>query len=212
MKSSPLLNKFLEKLQLAIFQELDLTSSVDVSKLKTILGVDSAYKDDELMVTVGVIWDLERREVIGQSSIVSEPTYEYVPGLLFMREAPSIVELIEKMNSEWDLLIVDGHGILHPRKAGLAVIVGVIVDKPTVGVAKKLFVGEESGEGSMGPVYFNNQILGYWFKDKNRFYVSPGYKVSLEDIPAMISLMGGYPEPIKLADKLARKKIREILC
>lgn len=211
MKTSPLLNKFLEKLQTAISQKLDLTSGIDLGRLRTILAVDSAYRDDELMVTVGILWDLKRNQAIRNSYIISKPTYEYVPGLLFMREAPSIVELVEKIDDEWDLLVVDGHGVLHPRKAGLAVMVGITVDKPTIGIAKKLLVGEETGEDYMGPVYFNGQLLGYWFKDRNRFYVSPGYKVSVEDIPVIVNLLGGrYPEAMKLADKLARKKIREM--
>lgn len=211
MKTSHLLNKYLEKLQTAISQKLDLTSGIDIGRLKTILAVDSAYRNDELMVTVGVLWDLEKNQATRQSYIISEPTYEYVPGILFMREAPSIVELVEKIDGGWDLLMVDGHGLLHPRKAGLAVMVGITVDKPTIGIAKKLLIGEEAGEGYMGPVYLNGELLGYWFKDRNKFYVSPGYKVCLEDIPVIVNLLGGrYPEPMKLADKLARKKIKEI--
>ncbi len=213
MKMSPLLNKFLEKLQSAISQKIDEASGIDIGRLRTILAVDSAYRNDELMVTVGVLWDLEKNQATGQSYIISRPTYEYVPGLLFMREAPSIVELVEKIDSGWDLLMVDGHGLLHPRKAGLAVMVGITVDKPTIGIAKKLLVGEEVGEGYMGPVYLNGQLLGYWFKDRSRFYASPGYKVSIEDIPVIVNLLGGrYPEAMKLADRLARKKIKEINC
>jgi len=211
MESSHLLNKFLEKLQIAISRSLNLSSGLDISRLETIIAVDSAYKNNELMVTVGVLWNLKTKEIIKESYVVSKPAYEYIPGLLFIREAPSLVEVVEKIGGEWDLLIVDGHGILHPRRAGLAVIAGFILDKPALGIAKKLLVGEEAGEENMGPVYLDGKVLGFWFKDKRKFYVSPGYKVRVEEIPEIINLMGGrYPEPLKIVDRLARKKINEI--
>ncbi|MCL7382947.1 MAG: endonuclease V [Thaumarchaeota archaeon] len=211
MESSRLLNKFLEKLQIAISRNLNLSSYLDISKLEKILAVDSAYKNSELMVTVGVLWSLKIKDIIEESYVVSKPTYEYIPGLLFIREAPSIIEVVEKISGGWDLLIVDGHGVLHPRRAGLAVIAGFMLDKPTLGIAKKLLVGEEAGGGDMGPVYLDGKVLGFWFKDKRKFYVSPGYKIGVEEIPEIIKLMGGrYPEPLEIADRLARKKVNEI--
>ncbi len=211
MESSHLLNKFLEKLQIAISRNLNLSSDLDISKLEKIVAVDSAYKNNELMVTVGVLWSLKKKEIIKESYVVSKPTHEYIPGLLFIREAPSLVEVVEKIGDGWDLLIVDGHGILHPRRAGLAVIAGFILNKPTLGIAKKLLVGEEAGDEKMGPVYLDGKVLGFWFKDKRKFYVSPGYKVGVEEIPEIINLMSGrYPEPLKIVDRLARKKISEI--
>ncbi|MEM3398193.1 MAG: endonuclease V [Nitrososphaerota archaeon] len=213
MESAFLLNKFLEKLQIAISRSIDLSSGLDAHRVETVLAVDSAYKG-ELMITVGVLWSLKSEETISVAQVLSKPTYEYIPGLLFMREAPSIIEVVEKISREhiWDLLVVDGHGILHPRKAGLAVIVGFILDKPTLGLAKKLLVGMEAGEGCKGPVYLEGRILGFWFKNKRRFYASPGYKVRVEEIPEIINIMGGYPKPLELADRLARKKINEVGC
>ncbi|MCS7126663.1 MAG: endonuclease V [Aigarchaeota archaeon] len=208
MESSQLLNKFYEKLQIAIARNLILGKGLDVSRLKNILAVDSAYRDGELMVTAGIIWDVEGEEMIKESYIISKPTYSYIPGLLYVREAPAILELVEKIDYPWDLLLVDGHGILHPRRAGLAVVVGFILDKPVVGVAKKLLVGKEVGEGREGPIYLDGELSGYWFKDEKKFYVSPGYKVRVEDIVGVIRLLGGrYPKPLEIADKLARKKI-----
>lgn len=212
MESTPLLNKFLEKLQIALSRNIDLSSDLDIRKLEFVLAVDSAYKK-ELMVTAGILWNLKNEEIVSEAYILSKPTYEYIPGLLFMREAPSIIEVVEKISKEhvWELLIVDGHGILHPRRAGLAVIVGFILNKPTLGVAKKLLVGEEAGEGFGGPVYLDGQILGFWFKNKKKFYASPGYKIRVEEIPEIIDTMGRhYPKPLEIADKLARKKISEI--
>jgi len=208
-----LFNKFLEKLQTAISRNLDLSSGLDISRLETVLAVDSAYKEDELMVTVGILWSIKRKEIIEESFVACKPTFEYIPGLLFIREAPSLIEVVEKISDRWDLLIVDGHGILHPRRAGLAVVAGFILGKPTLGIAKRLLVGEEGGGEDMGPVYLYGQVMGYWFKNKRKFYASPGYKVRIEEIPEIINLMGGrYPEPLEIVDRIARKKIDEVHC
>ncbi|MEN2974832.1 MAG: endonuclease V [Candidatus Caldarchaeales archaeon] len=211
MEPSPHLNRFFEKLQSAISRSLSQYGVLEVTELKKVLAVDSAYGDNDQMVTVGVVWDIEGKEVVEESYVISKPTYPYIPGLLYIREAPAILEVVEKIVSTWDLLLVDGHGILHPRRAGLAVIVGFILDRPVLGVAKKLLVGREGGAGVTGPIYLDGEVLGYWFKEDKKFYVSPGYKIRLEDVPKIIRLLGNrYPEPLEIVDRLARKKIYEV--
>ncbi|MCF8885172.1 MAG: endonuclease V [Nitrososphaerota archaeon] len=200
-----LFKNFFEKIQLAISRTVVLKSTLDLSKIKNVVAVDSAYKNDELMVTGAIVWSLEKREVLWRSYIECKPTYPYTPGLLYLREGPAILKILEDINLEWDLLLVDGHGVLHPRRAGLATVVGFILDVPTIGVAKRLLVGEEAGGEGFGYVLVDGEVLGYWFRDGGKFYVSPGYGLSIEDVLNFMRFMENrYPEPLKIVDRYVR--------
>jgi deoxyribonuclease V len=125
----------------------------------------------------------------------------YVPGLLMLREAEPIFRTLKQLNNDFDLLLIDGHGLLHPRKCGLACYVGVTLDRPTIGVAKKLLCGTVRSDSA---IELDGQILGHAIDiaGKKKLYVSAGHRISLETaVKIVIELgKGGMPEPLRLAD------------
>ncbi|MCG3108298.1 Endonuclease V [Metallosphaera sp. J1] len=155
-------------------------------------GVDVAYKG-EMGVAV-VVCDGETQIIKKVKGRVSFP---YIPGLLFMREAPLMVKALEDVKP--DLLLVDGHGIAHPRRSGIATVLGVLLETPTVGVAKSRLVGEIVEEGGVNYVTLNGERVGV---KVGKYYYSPGNLVSLDDV-IQLSRMG-YPKVLREADRLSK--------
>lgn len=143
----------------------------------------------------------------------------YVPGLLSFREAPILLEALRRVRSGPDLLLVDGHGVAHPRGLGLAAHVGLHVEVPTVGVAKSLLCGEHErpgrARGDWRGLVLRGRRVGLVLTtrdDVRPVYVSAGHRVAL--FPAarrVLQLATRYrlPEPIRHADALSRRLARE---
>jgi deoxyribonuclease V len=103
------------------------------------------------------------------------------------------------------MILVDAHGRLHPRRAGLATIVGVLMERPTVGIAKSRLTGEVRGEGMISPVFLRGKVEGLCIRNGKEFYVSPGNMISLDEIKKWLeSRECKYPEELVEAD--ARSK------
>ncbi|MBA4184484.1 MAG: endonuclease V, partial [Acidobacteria bacterium] len=142
----------------------------------------------------------------------------YVPGLLSFRETPVAVKALEKLTVAPDLILCDGQGLAHPRRFGIACHIGLIVDVPTVGVAKSLLVGkfENLGEtrGSTAPLMHRGEQVGVVLRTKDKVqpvYVSIGHRISLKTATGFVLQCAPkyrLPETTRLADKLAsyRKK------
>jgi len=175
------------------------------SKIKTICGVDVSYNGDKAYCSA-VILDKKSLSVIesqGSSCTVSAP---YIPGLFMLREAKPILLTIKKLREDFDVLLVDGHGILHPRNCGLACYVGLKLDKPVIGVAKKLLCGEIQ---SNSKITLDGKILGYQIVNKKDIYVSVGHKINLRTAKKIVKEAildcNWYPEPLKIADQKSKK-------
>jgi deoxyribonuclease V len=109
-----------------------------------------------------------------------------------LREAGPIMHTLGMLKNDYDLLMVDGHGLLHPRRCGLACYVGVTLDKPTIGVAKSRLCGTVRSDCF---VEVGGEILGYAI---NRLYVSVGHRISLKTAIAIVEEFG--TQPLRLAD------------
>ncbi|HEY9147853.1 MAG TPA: deoxyribonuclease V, partial [Gammaproteobacteria bacterium] len=117
-----------------------------------------------------------------------EPTrFPYVPGLLSFREVPAVLAALEQLSALPDLLLCDGQGIAPPRRLGIASHLGVLLDLPTIGVAKSRLVGEhaEPGEekGAWQPLTDKGETLGCVLRSRSNvkpLYISPGHRVSVE--------------------------------
>lgn len=147
-------------------------------------------------------------------SVVHEPvTFPYVPGLLSFRESPLVLHACEKLTTEFDLLLVDGQGIAHPRRVGLASHLGLLLDKPAIGCAKSRLIGEstepETAPGSWTEITDDGEIIGAVLRTRRNVrpvYVSIGHKVDLETCIRWVMACGkGYriPEPLRLAHMVA---------
>ena len=144
-------------------------------------------------------------------------TLPYIPGLLSFRESPLILAACEKLCNVPDLILIDGQGIAHPRRVGLASHVGLFLDLPTIGCAKSILcgrhrpVGEEAG--SHAELLDNGELIGAALRTKSRVrpvYVSVGHRIDLASaLQWVIKCCRGYrlPEPTRLAHLAAAGRL-----
>ena len=163
----------------------------DFGKINHICGVDVAYTGYTAYCSA-VVTD-RNSQLLESVDAETATTHPYVPGLFMLREAEPIFHTLRMLKSDYDLLLIDGHGLLHPRKCGLACYVGVMLDKPTIGVAKSLLCGTVRPDGF---VELCGEILGYAVSKK--LYVSVGHRVSLKTAIAILRELG--TEPLSMAD------------
>jgi len=151
--------------------------------------------------------------VIDESSSVAEACVPYVPGFLFFREGPVLMAAVEKLHIQPDALIIHGCGINHPRFAGLASHVGVILKLPTVGVSKRPLCGEYAEPrlpGSFTALTFEGKLLGFVLKtgiNTKPIFVSPGNRMSLFGALHLVrrcTRQHRLPEPLRLAHARVR--------
>jgi len=148
---------------------------------------------------------------IGESVVRGEITFPYIPGLLSFREIPLLLKAWEKLNPKPSLVVVDGVGIAHPRRMGIATHLGLILGVPTIGCAKNVLTGVyeepniEAGSFSYLHDPKTGERIGVALRTKQSVkpvFVSPGHLITLEDsIETIRSCVRGYriPEPTRLA-------------
>jgi deoxyribonuclease V len=179
--------------------------------IAVVAGVDAAYSGDRAFGACVVV-DEELR-VVESSSVSFEAGFPYVPGFLAFREAP-VAMLAARSVAGFDVLLVNGHGVAHPRGCGLACFVGIGLDAPTVGVARGLLVGEVGAtQWGWAPVIYEGDVVGAELRREGAspIYVSVGHRVSLEscvDIVSRLRVGGGLPEPLRLAHLSAEEERR----
>jgi len=200
-----------------------------------VAGVDQAFLTDaEPERAVSAVVVLRGGAVVERVHAVTPLSIPYVPGLLSFREGGSIVAALRELETDPDLLLFDGSGRIHFREAGLATHVGVLVDRPSVGVAKSLLCGrprepvDELAEGARAPIEADGRmetepgtVVGYAYQSRqypgsrriNPLYVSPGHRVSATTAVDLVERCGGdykLPEPTRLADAYADEVKREV--
>lgn len=173
------------------------------NSIRNVCGIDVSYKDLNAFCSA-VIVNKNTLEIIEIANKKSIAKYSYIPGLFMLREAKPLLRTLRLLKNKFDLVLIDGHGILHPRKCGLASYIGIMIDKPTIGVAKKLLCGSIIENNY---VEYNKTILGYRISknnNKKNIYVSVGHKISLEtaiDIIKKLTKKSEFiPEPLRIAD------------
>lgn len=183
-----------------------------IGQVRTVGGVDAAFTGDSL-IAAAVVLDLSSLETLEQVAIRQPLEFPYVPGLLSFREAPGVLAALARLKALPDVLIVDGHGLAHPRRLGIACHLGVLLDMPAIGCAKSVLVGEhappENQAGSLAELADAGEVVGMAVRARTNVrpvYVSVGHRV---DLPSAVRLVlacgGGYrlPEPTRRADRLA---------
>jgi len=186
--------------------------------IKTVAGADISYsKGSNLFFAAVLILAYPDLEVIEEASSSAQVSFPYIPGLLTFREGPPLLQAFAKIKRVPDVVIFDGQGISHPRGIGLASHLGLFLNIPTIGCAKKRLVGthEEVGieAGSIAPLRFGNKTIGAAVRTKSNVqpvYISPGHKIGLDKaISIALSSCSGYrlPEPVRQAH-LAVNRLR----
>ena len=177
----------------------------DFGSINSICGVDIAYSDSNSNAAFcsAVIMDRNMQKLIESVDVQTIVKYPYVPGLLMLREAEPIFYTLKMLKNTYELMLIDGHGLLHPRKCGLACYIGVTLDKPTIGVAKSRLCGRVRPDGF---VELDGEILGYAISKK--LYISVGHRLTLKTAIALVKELG--IEPLRLADINSRKNKEKV--
>jgi len=213
--------KKLEETQKKIAKKVVIKDSIKINDIKTVAGFDLAYHNRKV-ICAGVILDFKTMEVLEKRYVILDEKFPYIASFLMFREGPPIIELYPELKNEPDILMIDGGGILHPLKSGIASYVGVSLDKPTVGITKKLLLGEVLE----GKVYVEKDTMDGKIKEvrgqrvetkrgSRPIFVSPGHKVSIKTSVEIVEkcLRGNHklPEPLRLAHKYANKARQELV-
>jgi deoxyribonuclease V len=180
-------------------------------EIKTIAGVDLApIQGEERLVCGIIVFSYPELKEIERVSARVEEQFPYFPGLLAFREGPAIVEAFKKIQNKPDLIMVDGQGIAHPRGLGIASHVGVILDIPSIGVAKQRLYGKYNeppdSEGAWTPLVSKRNTIGAVVRTKKGtkpVFVSIGHKIDLKTALRITrQCTKGYriPEPTRRAD------------
>jgi deoxyribonuclease V len=179
-------------------------------------GADISFNKYSETVYAGIIL-LKYPEmiVVGHASVISRTSFPYISGLLAFREVPALLEVWNKLEIKPDLLVLDGQGIAHERRLGIATHFGLVTDVPTIGSAKSRLRGryeEPANEAfAQSPMYDGDGVIGTALRSKkncNPIYISPGHRISMEQSVSVIkNCIRGYriPEPTRQAHILVNK-------
>jgi len=184
------------------------------SNIKTIIGLDVSYvKSLGIAVAAALTFpDMRLKEYVVVKGEVNIP---YVPGLLAFREAPLLIKAYEKLGINADLLVIDGHGITHPRKFGIASHIGVVLDLPSIGAAKKILRGSIIRRNGNEYLVIDGEIGAVVARiGKKTIYLSIGHKVSINYIENIMNKLfkGHYlPEPTYIADHITKKERMKVV-
>ena len=192
----------------------------ELAEVKFVAGADVAYNElEQRMVGALVVLDACTLEVVDQAIHEMDITFPYVPGLFSFREVPPLVEAYQKLQIKPDLIVCDGHGVAHPKGAGMASHLGIELDVPTIGCAKSRLIGgyDEVGatRGSFSALILGEKEIGRVLRTQDHvkpMFVSVGHKVSLDTACEwVLKLCPEYrqPETTRRADALVRTVMKE---
>ena len=187
-----------------------LESPLPWAKMHFVAGCDVAVCGTNLLAAV-IVLELQSLETVATAEARAEASFPYVPGLLSFREVPVLLKAFERLRQLPDAVLCDGQGRAHPRRFGLACHLGLLLDLPSVGVAKSRLIGEAnepgSNRGSWTPIADKDEVVGRLLRTRDRvrpLYVSIGHRITLDDAVALVLKTGAglrLPEPTRLADK-----------
>jgi len=191
-----------------------------VGEVKYIAGVDMAINEEHEMARAAVVLLTYPALEIVEKHVYEEPIrMPYVPGLLSFREAPSVLGALDKLRQRPDLVMVDGQGIAHPRRIGIASHLGLWLQLPTIGCGKSILTGRynqaelKEEAGSWVPLVDKQEVIGAVVRTRTRvspMIISPGHLINLEtSIRYVLACSKGYrlPEPTRQADKLSKDNV-----
>ena len=180
-----------------------------------ISGIDLAFVKEKAIVAC-VTMSFPSLEDVKKKILETELDFPYIPTLLSFREGPAIVKMINSLRSETDIFLVNAQGIAHPLFCGCASHVGVLTQKPTIGVASSNLCGIYDHEpievGEAVPMYYSGRAVGWILKSKKGcrpIFISPGHLVSLESSLKIVKdclKNHKLPEPLYNAHRLANEE------
>lgn len=200
--------------QLELAAEVVREDRLDIDPPRLIAGADVGFEQGGDVTRAALVLLTYPELELVEYQVARIPTQmPYIPGFLSFREYPALLQAWEQLSQKPDLIFVDGHGISHPRRLGVASHFGLLVDTPTIGVAKKRLCGKFDGlaeePGSVVPLMDKDEQLAWVWRSKKRcnpLFISTGHRVSIDTAFAWVQrCMKGYrlPEPTRWADAVA---------
>lgn len=203
-------------IQVALREQVRIVN--DFPPLRTIAGVDVGYDMKRNLAHASVVViSAQTLEPLEQVQEFTPITFPYIPGLLSFREIPAILAVLQTLRQLPDLYMVDGQGIAHPRRMGIAAHLGVLLDAPSIGVAKSRLYGRFTmpgpRKGDESPLLDKDaERIGTVLRSRERcnpLFISPGHRVDVDTALRLTrQCLTRYrlPEPTRLADKLSKCK------
>lgn len=202
------------RIQNELREKLDITEQE--LNINTVGGADISLNLYDTIIYAGIIiLSFPRLQPLAYSLVKGETHFPYVPGFLAFREVPALMKAWEELEIKPDVLIVDGHGIAHPRRMGIAAHFGAVTGQRSMGCAKNILFGrfEEPlpTQGSYSPVYDKQEQIGYAFRSKAKtapVFISPGHLLGMNNSLQIIKQCTGryrIPEPTRLAHELVNR-------
>lgn len=186
-------------------------------KIRFVAGVDAAYIKGMSIGSVAVL-NYDSLELVESQTACCETRFPYIPTLLSFRELPPTLLSIRKLQNQPDVFLVDGQGFAHPYRCGFATHLGLVIKKPTIGVAKSRLIGEAEGfaEGNVAFLKHKGEVVGVTIiteHGQKPIYVSVGHMISLETAIQIVKHCihrKRIPEPILKAHEMAALAKRKI--
>lgn len=182
------------------------------AKITRVCGVDIGVRGDLARAAL-CVYRFPELELLEVRTAVRPLEFPYIPGLLAFREVPAILEAYRKLETEPDVLLVDGHGLAHPRRFGSACYLGVELDRPAIGCGKSLLCGShrEPGpkRGAQTQLLDGKERIGFCVRTREGVkpvYISVGHRLELvRCVKIILACTPRYrlPEPIRAADRAA---------
>ena len=185
----------------------------EFKKLEVIAGCDISFSEDDLAWTACAVLDYKTLEVLKHKTIKVRIKFPYIPTFLAFRELEGMLKMLQGV--EADVYMVGAHGFAHPRRAGLACHLGVVLNRPTLGVAKSKLCGEAQTPPNRKGAYMllkdGGETIGAVLRTRPNVkpvYVSVGHGLSLRTaIKITLNMTRDHrlPEPLRAAHELATK-------
>lgn len=211
---------FLQQIQEKLARQVLIIPVWDVG---FIVGVDVAYaRERPIAAGAAVVMRFPDLKIVEQRILIQKVDFPYIPYYFAFRELPVILRLLKSLKVEFQLVFCEGHGLSHPRRCGLATHLGVILQKPTIGIAKKRLIGyadiPELKRGNYSLLKTSDEIIGALVCTQDNIkslFVSIGNRITLKEaIQFTLKTATQYrlPEPIRQAHLLANKALKSYVC
>ncbi|MFT4173902.1 MAG: deoxyribonuclease V [Rhodocyclaceae bacterium] len=186
----------------------------ELGPVRTVAGVDVGFEQGGAVTRAAIaVLSFPALQLVDRAVARRPTSFPYVPGLLSFREIPAILEALAALSTPIDLALVDGQGIAHPRRCGIASHLGVVTDLPTIGVGKSRLTGTHAEppqvRGQWVPLMDRGELIGAVLRNRVNclpLFISGGHKVSLPTAlhwVAACTTRYRLPETTRWAHKLA---------
>lgn len=192
----------------------------DPEGIDYVAGIDTAFfkvKGNEYAISSAVLMTYPELEIMDEFSVIDSVDFPYIPTFLMFRESKTAIEALKKVLRDKTVVMVDGSGLAHPRRCGIATYIGVELSLPSIGITKKKLYGDIVGEGDVKLLLADDSHVGYELKTCERcrpIYISVGNLITPEKALEIVkNCLRGYklPEPLRIADKISKEKKSEYL-